>query len=158
MTRTGLVLLAPSPLDGAEYPFEGAAYPFVGGVAWLLDAIPDGFTGAPTAFGVAPWGAWNGLDRQNAQLDPLLDPPLLEQPEITTTAPTANIQRIVVMDRMANILGNRQMTERSVIRIEQWRSFDYSFSANFAGYAGNSPGKRRTCLALGGHGASSGGL
>jgi hypothetical protein len=108
-----------------------------GGVALLPAAIPEGFSGEPTPLGVAPCVDENGLVRQNAQLLPLP----LEQPDRATRVDTANAQHVTFV-RMVSVLRSQEKIERSQIKIERFRAFDYSFPANFAGYAENSTNRR----------------
>jgi hypothetical protein len=68
--------------------------------------MPAGFSGAPTALGVAPGVDWKGLVRQNAQLFPLP----LEQPASATRARTASAQHVVLV-RMVSVLRSQEKIE-----------------------------------------------
>jgi hypothetical protein len=114
----------------------------------LPAAIPEGFTGEPTAPGVAPWVDENGLLRQNAQPGALVWPSLW-QPDRATNVERANTQRILLV-RMSCILRSEQKIEHSEIRIERFSRFDYSFFANLAGYAENSIDQQAAASTLGG--------
>jgi hypothetical protein len=85
----------------AEYALAGAA-------GWLLAAMPAGFSGDPTAAGVAPSVDWKGLLRQNAQLLPF------EQPDRATRVERASAQHVVWV-RMVSVLRSQEKIEQSSV-------------------------------------------